>query len=238
MPRMLKSRRLIFFVIILGVYALVNAFVFSYGSTALSHFPIVQRIFTGIFWTIAPLFIVARIVERSYKNRFVSLILWIGSFWLAMLTYLVLSISVILLISGILGYLAPNLTEIYLAHLPFALLCIFLGSFLLSASGWRNARHAVIRKLEYVFPRGSGKGGVFHIVAATDIHLGTIIGKKRFGYFIRDVNALKPDAIFFVGDTIDEDIEPVIKQDIGTSIRKLHAPLGVFAVNGNHEHIG
>lgn len=52
------------------------------------------------------------------------------------------------------------------------------------------------------------------------------------------MNALKPDAIFLVGDTIDEDIEPVIKQDIGTSIRKLHAPLGVFAVNGNHEHIG
>ena len=36
---------------------------------------------------------------------------------------------------------------------------------------------------------------------------------------------LKPDAIFLVGDTIDEDIEPVIRQDIGSSIRKLHAPL-------------
>lgn len=65
-----------------------------------------------------------------------------------------------------------------------------------------------------------------------------MIGKKRFGKFVRDVNLLKPDAIFFVGDTIDEDIEPVIRQDIGSSIKKLHAPLGVYCINGNHEHMG
>lgn len=92
--------------------------------------------------------------------------------------------------------------------------------------------------MEYTFSRGSGTRDKFHIIAVSDVHLGTIIGKKHFDVLLGQIARLKPDIVLFVGDTIDEDVEPVIKQDIGSSIRKLHAPYGVFAVNGNHEHMG
>lgn len=235
---MSKYRFAIFYSIIIVAYLFVNEYVFSYGWSALGNYPNLRLVYAALFWLIAPMFIAARIAERYFKNKFVSLLLWIGSFWLAMLTYLVLGISGVYL-----GLLVASRFGVdwYGVHQAFQLLIgtgLGFASFLLSASGWKNARHPAIRKLQYVFPKGSGAGGEFHFVAASDIHLGTIIGKKRFGRFVHDVNALHPDAIFLVGDTIDEDIEPVIRQDIGSSIRKLHAPLGVFGVNGNHEHIG
>ncbi len=231
-----KHRILIFIFFVVAVYGGANAFVFFYGWSALGIFPVLQCLYLIGFLTIAPMFLVARIVERFFKNHFVSFLLWVGSFWLAMLTYLVLGIFGITAITSLVREFVPHFGMSSYFRLA-QVVAVFVGAFAFSAHGWRNARHPAIRKLEYVFPKGNGKGGEFHIVAATDIHLGTMIGKKRFGRFVRDVNALKPDAIFLVGDTIDEDIEPVIKQDIGTSIRKLHAPLGVFAVNGNHEHI-
>jgi hypothetical protein len=40
------------------------------------------------------------------------------------------------------------------------------------------------------------------------------------------------------GDIVDEDLAPVIHNDLGRSLKKLKAPLGVFAITGNHEYIG
>jgi predicted MPP superfamily phosphohydrolase len=52
------------------------------------------------------------------------------------------------------------------------------------------------------------------------------------------INQLEPDIVLLPGDVVDEDIGPVIKQNLGETLRKLRAPLGVVAVTGNHEYIG
>ena len=52
------------------------------------------------------------------------------------------------------------------------------------------------------------------------------------------VNAQKPDVILLAGDIFDEDLGPVIKKDMGKLLSKLEAPMGVYAVTGNHEYIG
>jgi uncharacterized protein len=40
------------------------------------------------------------------------------------------------------------------------------------------------------------------------------------------------------GDVLDEDLEPVLRQNIGETLKQLNAPLGVYAIMGNHEYIG
>jgi predicted MPP superfamily phosphohydrolase len=52
------------------------------------------------------------------------------------------------------------------------------------------------------------------------------------------INGLKPDLVLLPGDVIDEDIGPVIKQNLGETLRKIQAKYGVIAVTGNHEYIG
>jgi hypothetical protein len=52
------------------------------------------------------------------------------------------------------------------------------------------------------------------------------------------MNEQKPDIILLAGDIFDEDLGPVIKNDMGKLLSQLYAPLGVYAVTGNHEYIG
>ena len=77
-----------------------------------------------------------------------------------------------------------------------------------------------------------------NIVMASDLHLGTIYGKK-FAYRLRwDINQLKPDIILFAGDIIDEDIKPVLRDSVGQALLEFKAKYGVYGITGNHEYIG
>jgi len=74
------------------------------------------------------------------------------------------------------------------------------------------------------------------IVAASDIHLGTSIDKKRLHQYVQMINARKPDIILLAGDITDRSFGPVMEQKMEEELSQLHAPLGVFAISGNHEY--
>jgi predicted MPP superfamily phosphohydrolase len=76
------------------------------------------------------------------------------------------------------------------------------------------------------------------IVAASDIHLGTIIGRWRFDRIVEKINSLNPDVVLLPGDIFDEDLHPVIRHNQGEAFRNIKSRFGIFAVNGNHEYIG
>lgn len=74
------------------------------------------------------------------------------------------------------------------------------------------------------------------IVAASDIHLGTSIDKKRLHKYVQMINAQKPDIILLAGDITDRSFGPMMEQKMEEELSQLHAPLGVFAISGNHEY--
>lgn len=82
------------------------------------------------------------------------------------------------------------------------------------------------------------KSAKLRIVATADWHLGTRISRSRAEKFVALINAQKPDIVFIAGDLIDGDIEPVETAWLDEILRELRAPLGVFAVLGNHEYFG
>jgi predicted MPP superfamily phosphohydrolase len=55
---------------------------------------------------------------------------------------------------------------------------------------------------------------------------------------VETINGLEPDLILLPGDIVDEDLRPVINQNLGETLRKLKAKYGVLAITGNHEYIG
>jgi predicted MPP superfamily phosphohydrolase len=77
---------------------------------------------------------------------------------------------------------------------------------------------------------------VLKIVAVSDIHLGISIDKKRLQSYVKLMNEQHPDIVLLAGDVSDRSIVPLINQNMAEEFRSIKAPLGIYAINGNHEH--
>lgn len=72
------------------------------------------------------------------------------------------------------------------------------------------------------------------IVFLTDIHHGVFFSQSRVKKIVEQVNKLNPDLILLGGDYVEGD--PKYFEGCFKELGKLSAPLGVFAVLGNHDH--
>lgn len=80
------------------------------------------------------------------------------------------------------------------------------------------------------------QGKQLRIVMASDLHLGSSIGKKQLKRYVSLLNGTNPDLILLVGDLTDRALGPVFEQNLGPELANLKATHGVFAVSGNHEY--
>ena len=74
------------------------------------------------------------------------------------------------------------------------------------------------------------------VVALSDLHLGRLIGERWLLAREAQVRAQKPDMVLLLGDIFDSGGGPN-KQFLAT-LSRISAPLGVWAVTGNHELYG
>jgi predicted MPP superfamily phosphohydrolase len=230
----------IFFTVALSVYALVNFYIILRGWELLSAHPTLRVYGLILVLVMAVSFIAGRILERVSLTWFSTALVWLGSFWLAAMSYfliIALAIDVLRLTNFILPWYPeffvtdPDETRTILA------LIIICGVVLIVFLGHRNAVRPRIRRLDLPVAKHSSVQSL-NIVAVSDIHLGTIIGKSRLRNIVSLINGLKPDIVLLPGDVFDEDIGPVIKENLGETLRTIESRLGVFAVTGNHEYIG
>jgi predicted MPP superfamily phosphohydrolase len=105
-------------------------------------------------------------------------------------------------------------------------------------AGYINARNPVIRKLRLEIPKSANGLRHLKIAAASDIHLGTIISRSRLKMLVDKINLIDADIVLLPGDVVDEDLAPVVKQNLGELLRCIKSKYGVFAITGNHEYIG
>jgi predicted MPP superfamily phosphohydrolase len=110
--------------------------------------------------------------------------------------------------------------------------------FLLVFAGHLNALLPRTNQLSITVNKNLPETNKLRIAMVSDIHLGTVISTKRLSRMIDHLNSVEPDVIMIPGDLVDEDLQPVIKQNLGALFNKLNAPLGVYASTGNHEYIG
>jgi len=74
------------------------------------------------------------------------------------------------------------------------------------------------------------------IAALSDLHLGAQLGASWMSARVEQVEALKPDLIVLLGDNFEGHDEP--DPALEPVFARLKAPLGIYAVTGNHEHFG
>ncbi|KAB7669946.1 metallophosphoesterase [Bacillus sp. B1-b2] len=154
----------------------------------------------------------------------------IGSYWLAILQYGIL----IFPIANIACYvLNPYIqaTEI-IGSITFLLIAFILiyGSF--------NAYSPIIRTYKLTIAKKHARRPSLKIAMASDMHFGTLSGRKHLNRLVTNINDLQPDLILFPGDIIDDDPTPFMKKKMGDQLAKLYAPLGIYGVLGNHEYYG
>ena len=78
----------------------------------------------------------------------------------------------------------------------------------------------------------AGRDGTV-VVQVSDLHLGSLLGARWLERRIAEVDALHPDAVAVVGDLVDGNAAHV--ERLLPLLGRLRAPLGVWAVTGNHE---
>jgi uncharacterized protein len=236
----MKFNFILFFSIVLLVHGSVNYYIFIRGYQALEFYPNLRPYYIPMMLFLSLSYIVGRIFENFYLSSFSEVLVWVGSFWMAAMLYfflLIVFIDIIRLLDHWFLFIPDWIRNdyskikfiIWITGLTIVMMVLMLGFF--------NALHPRIRNLDITIPKARG-GAPLTIAAATDLHLGTIIGKHRFGKIVQKINELKPDLIVLPGDIVDEDLAPVLRQDIGAMLLNLQSPFGVFAVTGNHEYIG
>jgi len=151
---------------------------------------------------------------------------------------MVVLIDIVRLADHFLHFL-PAIIRVNPAQTNFILGIVSIGIvFLIVVVGRINAVNPHVREISIDLPKKVNDGKNIMIAMASDIHLGAVVGQKRLRRMIRMIDEINPDLILFAGDVVDEDPGSLIKKDLGQCLKELHAPLGVYAVTGNHEYIG
>jgi len=232
---------LIFFSIVLTIYGFLNYYIFRHAIHAFPSPSKYSGLFTTLFVFVVLSYPVGRILERVWQSWLSDLFTWVGAFWLAAMLYFFLIVLVVDLIS-LIGWMIPSLPS-FLIHPTAELKAIYLYTSmglvgLTLILGHINALTPRIRTIDIETGKKAVGQKEVTIVMASDIHLGTIFGPRRVAKLVNTINSLKPDIVLLAGDVVDEDLKPVIRQNLGESLRKISAPLGVYGIMGNHEYIG
>jgi predicted MPP superfamily phosphohydrolase len=106
-------------------------------------------------------------------------------------------------------------------------------------AGWIEPRRLVTVRLRLQLPRWPHALDGLRVGLLSDLHAGALhAGPPAIARAVERLNEEAPDAIFLLGDYIDAHpvwggrVEPVV---IARELAKLRAPLGRFAVLGNHD---
>jgi len=232
---------IIFFSIFFLLYGLINFYIFLRGWQAIPVDSSLRVPYVALFWVVALSFIAGRFLERIAITPFSTAVVWVGSFWFAAFAYFTLSLLLIDILR-LINYVVPIFPSFITSNIvrTKALVAIGLCSIIAITIviGFFNARNPRVKMLELNISKQVDSVKMLDIAVASDIHLGTIIGRERLNEIVDKINNIHADLVLFPGDIVDEDLAPVVNQNLGEMLRTIKAKYGVYAITGNHEYIG
>ncbi len=221
-----------FLTIFLTVWTVMHIYVFW----RMSSIPFISQHIHPIFLVLAAIVLWSSfLLPRFFGNPAAGGLSWflemVGSNWLGILFLLFFCLLVIDLITGF-GFLMPNLA-------PRLRGLALLAGIVMSIIGFiQGMRPPVINdyEIELAYLPADADGLV--VVDVSDLHIGTLLGEKWLAARVAQIDALHPDLIVMVGDLVEGDDPSERRQSLTAIMHRLAAPLGVWAVTGNHEGHG
>ena len=105
---------------------------------------------------------------------------------------------------------------------------------------WGAVREPVVRQTSVSLGTWEADRAPIRVLFLSDIHVaGPDMPPSRLTRIVAQVNATKPDLILIGGDLVSDKSVATQRYAVDAAVRPLddlHAPLGVYAVLGNHDH--
>lgn len=222
----MPARRMsIFFTIVLLVWIVMNTYVFW----RIPSIPFMARLPHVAVATVAVFLWSSYVIGRVFAHYGMATIAapleWIGANWLGVIFLIFLSLFVVDIITGF-GYLLPRFAPTLRGY---ALVAAGVLSICALVQGFRPPG---ITKYDVHLPGLPAAQDGMVVAVATDMHVGEMIGAKWLSRRVDQIRELRPDLIILAGDIVEGDTG---ESELLPIFRRLSAPLGVFAVTGNHE---
>lgn len=230
------SRLLIFLLVYFSVYGALHLYVLI----KLRRAYYLQGLRYGFLTLLLLFFLLAPIQSRILESQGMGIASvvsgWIGFVWMG---YIFLFICLSLPLDGyqLLMAFGQRITGSDLMHLMLSRRqCVALAGILaggLMIYGALEARHIRVETVTLESAKMPPSQGRLRIVQLSDLHLGTMFYPGRLATVIKAIQTAQPDILVSTGDLMDSRIYNPAK--VADMFRAISAPLGKFAVTGNHE---
>jgi uncharacterized protein len=186
-----------------------------------------------IFWPIYFLFCYSFILLTFIRSGWTRLFRLVAMNFIPSMFYFLLAL---LLLDGIrillqhFGHVPRS--QIYSAAgtgiaICLALITMIYGTY--NARSIRTVNYAVTLNKQIEMPH-------LRIALVSDLHIGEMVGRKWVANIVDAINKTEPDIICIAGDIIDSNLQAISDiEAVAGELRRLNAPLGVYACPGNHD---
>jgi predicted MPP superfamily phosphohydrolase len=177
--------------------------------------------------------IIVRVVESADFERTAKVFAYVGYTWMGLL-FLFFMASFALDVWRFLVYVAEGLMKMSLDALKFsARKAFFLPLFAAMLAAGYGIFEAMNIRTESIVLKSPKITRPIRIAQISDVHLGLLIREGRLDQILEKVKAASPDMFVSTGDLVDGQTDSL--NGVGNLLRDVKAPLGKYAVTGNHE---
>lgn len=216
--------------ILLSAVTLMHVYVFwRVGSVPFLRRHVSRKFLIGtgvVFWAV---FFLGRFFGHSGTGVLARTLELFGMDWMAVMFLATVSLLAIDLVTGF-GLLLPRLAP------SLRGLALVAGGVLSLVALVQGLRPPVVQDYEVRLSGLPHEMDGTVLVAMSDLHVGTLLGKQWLDARVAQVQAEHPDLVVLLGDIFEGHDEP--QKELLQVLHRLSAPLGVWAVLGNHEFHG
>ncbi len=224
----------IFLTLYLAIYGGMNAYLFWKVRLAFRLGPWISALLAAALIGLVLMPFIIRWMEHRHAVDAARILAWVGLTWMGVALWF---FTVGLLLDAGLGLLrglhalwgtpGPAVSPFLSGLVTLGLTLILLVTGLIENRCWR------LRTVEVAAPAETRPAAPIRILLISDVHLGLLETDLYLNNIERAVAESRPDLILSAGDLFDGRGDPM--PEAAARLARLSAPLGKFAVLGNHE---
>jgi hypothetical protein len=220
----------VFGIFLISIVSLVHVYVFwRTVSVPLIRRYVPQKYIIGTAVILWAIFLSARIFAHSSVGTSAGMLEFFGMTWMGVLFLMFVSLLAVDLVTGF-GYLMPRLSPSLRGG------ALVVGGMLSVIALVQGMRPPVIQSYEVRLHGLPAEMDGTVLVALSDLHLGSLLDEQWLAARVAQVQELHPDLVVLLGDIFEGHGQS--QEDSLPILHRLSAPLGVWAVAGNHEFYG